>query len=144
MGKCVLKVPAVLLVALAVVIGLAGVGWVVFDQFLNHPHWTSTGKLQDKLGRDVSPAPWFIATVLPFLTDSVASPPEYDVTRTLLYPMAPSKYWLGWFWSLVDWGGMILTFMIAYGLGAAGFFLWETSSKKPNTNRKTTAETAAG
>jgi hypothetical protein len=124
----ILKVPAVLLVLIAVVIGLAGVGWVVFDQFLNHPHWTPTGQLHDELGRDVSPAPWFIATVLPFLTDSVSSPIDYDVTRTVLYPMAPGKYWLGWFWSFVDWGGLVITFMIAFGLGAGGVALWEKSS----------------
>ncbi|MBU4173858.1 MAG: hypothetical protein KKB90_00075 [Actinobacteria bacterium] len=131
MSRQLLKGLAVLLVMLAVAIGLAGLGWVVFSQFLNHPQWSNTGELQDMLGRNVSPAPWFIATVLPFLTDSVSSPPEYDVTRTVVYPMAPGKYWLGWGWSILDWLGMVVAFGVAYGLGSAGYFLWERSSGKP-------------
>jgi hypothetical protein len=142
--KQLLKAPAVLLLVLAVVIGLAGVGWVVFDQFLNHPHWTITEELHDELGRDVSAAPWFVKTFLPFLTDSVSSPPEYDVTRTVMAPFAPGKYWLGWAWSFADWGGLILVFMIAYGMGAAGLFLWGTSSYKVNAIKETSANEASG
>ena len=126
--KQVLKVPAVLLVLIAVVIGLAGIGWVVFDQFLNHPHWSNTGKLQDMLGRDVSPAPWFVKTLLPFLTDAVSEPLPTVVSKSVMAPFAPGKYWLGWGWSLLDWGGMILIFMVAFGLGAGGVSLWEMSS----------------
>lgn len=128
--KQLLKVPAVLLLLIAVVIGLAGVGWVVFDQFLNHAHWTSTGELHDELGRDVSKAPWIIRYALPFLTDSVPSPPAYDIARTIVAPTFGGKYWLGWFWSLIDWLGLILVFMIVYGVGAGGVLLWESSTKK--------------
>jgi len=114
------RATGVLLITLAVLVGLAGIGWVVFAQFINHPQSSPSGELTDMLGRTVTPAPWFVRTFLPFLTDSVASPPDREAATTVLAPFAPGQYWVGWAWSIFDWLGMVLALTAAYGLFAAG------------------------
>ena len=119
-----MKSIAALLIIIAIVIGVTAVGYIVFSQFLNHPQYKD-GKLCDQLGREVSPAPWFVRTFLRFLTDSVSEPIESEVVETVIYPMAPGRYWLGLRWSLIDWLGVITLLCVAYGLGVAGVSLWD-------------------
>jgi hypothetical protein len=127
-----LKVPAVLLMVAAVIVATGAIGWVVVSELVNRPHWTSDGSLEDIFGRTVTSAPWFVRVFLPFLTDSVSEPPPRQVARDIFVPMAPGRYWLGFWWSLLDWLGLVFAFGIAYGLWAGGQSLFE-KAKTLNT-----------
>ena len=118
------KVLGTLLIILALIVGLAAVGYLVFSEFINHPT-IKNGELTDQLGRKVYPAPWFVRTFLMFLTDSVSENIEVAVGETIFVPWAPGKYWLGWKWSIIDWLGSLLLVFGAIGIGMAGFSLWE-------------------
>jgi len=122
------KVLSTLLIVLALVVGLAAGGYLVFSGFINHPK-QEDGELVDQSGRKVYPAPWFVRTFLPFLTDAVSEPVESEIGETILYPEAPKRYWLGWLWSIIDWLGGVVFFFGAIGLGYIGYELWGWGKK---------------
>jgi hypothetical protein len=126
--RLIYKVLATLLVILALIVGLAAGGYLVFSEFINHPT-INNGELVDQLGRKVYPAPWFVRTFLMFLTDGVSENIETEVGKTIVVPWAPGKYWLGWKWSTIDWIGSVILIFGAFGLGVVGVDLWDRGKK---------------